>query len=273
MRNYKLAYDFKNLGNKTGAIKIYGVITDIKWFEDDVTVSDFEKQLSALGEIDLLNVFINSPGGNVFEGIAINNILKRHPAAKAVYIDGIAASIASVIAMAGDEVIMPKNTMMMIHNPMSIAYGYAEDMRKAADMLDKVKEPIKASYLSRVNIDDKKLSKLMDQETWLTSEEAIAMGFADKTEGEKDAAATVENTIMTYNGQEFDLSAYKAFPKNILRPVAKAPEPAAAPAPAIEPVPAPGVPAPVAAIEPDFTMFDKQMALNNLSLSLMEVCV
>src|SRR5690606_20024488 len=102
-----------------------------------------------LGRVETLNVFINSPGGSVFQGQAIYNILKRQKARVNVYIDGLAASIASVIAMAGDTIFMPKNAMMMVHNPWTFSIGNAQDLRKEADTLDKIRETLIEAYLSK----------------------------------------------------------------------------------------------------------------------------
>jgi ATP-dependent Clp protease protease subunit len=161
-------------------------------------------------------VHINSPGGGVFSGIAIHNTLKNHSALKSVYIDGMAASIASVIAMAGDEIIMPKNSMMMIHNPMSWAVGYEEDLRKEADLLAKVKTPILESYMARnKKIDKDKISQLMNAETWMTAEEAVELGFADKFDAKKEATINMsDNGRVVLNGVEFDIGLFKAFPMN-----------------------------------------------------------
>src|SRR5690554_544642 len=130
----------KKIDDKTGELILYGEISDYTWWGDEVTPKQFKEDLDALGDIDILNVYINSPGGDVFAGQAIYSMLKRHKAYVNVFIDGIAASIASLIAMAGDKVIMPANAMMMIHNPWVFATGNANDLRKIADDLDKIRD-------------------------------------------------------------------------------------------------------------------------------------
>lgn len=175
---------------RTGELTLYGVIDSEQWWGDETTPKTFKDELDALGEIDTLNVYINSPGGDVFAGQAIYSILKRHTAKKVVHVDGVAASIASVVAMAGDVVRMPANSMMMIHNPMGGCWGFASDHRKMADDLDHIREGMLAAYQSKVT----KLSKdeiiaLLDAETWMTAEEAVEKGFADELIEEVKAAA------------------------------------------------------------------------------------
>lgn len=138
--------------------------------------------LKQIGDVKTINLHINSPGGDVFEGVSIYNMLKQNKANIHVYVDGLAASIASVIAMAGDTITMPENSMLMIHNPWTIAQGNSKELRKVADDMDKMGESIKASYLSKSNnkLDVDTLTKLMDDETWLTAKEAVDYGLADE---------------------------------------------------------------------------------------------
>ena len=121
---------------KTGELYLYGPIaSERSWFSDNITPKQFKKDLDALGNIDVLDVYINSPGGEVFAGQAIHSMLKRHPAHVNVYVDGLAASIASVVAMSADTLYMPRNAMLMIHNAWSRMQGNANDFRKMADDL------------------------------------------------------------------------------------------------------------------------------------------
>ena len=136
----KRFWNFKALDEKTGELTLYGEISNETWWGDEVTPKEFKSDLDNLGEIDTLNIYINSPGGDVFAGQTIYSILKRHKAHKNVYIDGLAASIASVIAMAGNTIFMPKNAMMMIHNPWTVGMGNADEFRKLAEDLDKIRE-------------------------------------------------------------------------------------------------------------------------------------
>ncbi|MCK7513853.1 MAG: ATP-dependent Clp protease proteolytic subunit [Desulfobacterales bacterium] len=177
-----------------GEIEIYEQIGDGFWSEG-IGAKSFSRDLKALGDIDQLDVRINSPGGSVFEGTAIYNILKAHKAQKTVYVDGIAASIASVIAMAGDTVVMPENAIMMIHNPFGLVQGNAEDMRKMADALDKVKTAIISAYAAKSGMSDQDISDLMDDETWMTAQEAKDRGFADTVAEPVRIAASFDLSI------------------------------------------------------------------------------
>jgi ATP-dependent Clp endopeptidase proteolytic subunit ClpP len=142
----------------------------------------FLDDLKALGPIAELTVRINSPGGSVFDGVAIYNALKRHDAAITVWIDGIAASIASMIAMAGDEVVMPENAMLMVHDPSGLVMGTAADMRAMAEALDKMTTGMVAAYRDKSGRSDAEIEALMRNETWLSAEEAVAFGLADRVE-------------------------------------------------------------------------------------------
>lgn len=155
--------------------------------ESETSAKHFKAELDKHPDVKEIRVYINSLGGSVVEGLAICNQLRRHPAHKTVVIDGFACSIASVIAMAGDTVIMPKSAMMMIHNPWTIALGNAEELRKSADDLDKLGEGVRQAYLEKAGdkLDESKLIEMLNAETYLTAEECIAFGLADAYEEEK----------------------------------------------------------------------------------------
>jgi ATP-dependent Clp endopeptidase proteolytic subunit ClpP len=142
----------------------------------------FLEELKALGPVAELTIRINSPGGSVFDGVAIYNALKRHDAAITVWIDGIAASIASMIAVAGDEVVMPENAMLMLHDPSGLVMGTATDMRGMAEALDRMKTGMVAAYREKSGRDDAEIEVLMRHETWLSAREAVALGLADRVE-------------------------------------------------------------------------------------------
>ena len=157
------------------------------WWRDEVIRSEtsanaFRDALAAHPNVTQIDLYINSYGGSVFEGTAIYNQLRRHPAHKTVYVDGFACSIASVIAMAGDEVIMPRNTLMMIHNMWMGAVGNAAELRKAADDLDVINAAGRQAYLEKAGekLDEAALTDMMDAETWLTAEQCIQYGLADR---------------------------------------------------------------------------------------------
>ena len=158
-------------------IDIYGDITAWPWVDSDVSSANLSAQLADL-DVDVINVNINSYGGEVAEGLAIYNALKRHKAKVRTCCDGFACSIASVIFMAGDERIMNEASLLMIHNAYSIAEGDANALRKMADDLDLVTSQSKKIYLANSNIDEAALTELMDKETFIDPKDALEMGFA-----------------------------------------------------------------------------------------------
>jgi ATP-dependent Clp endopeptidase proteolytic subunit ClpP len=168
-----------------------------------IPAKTFLDELKALGPIAELTVRINSPGGSVFDGIAIYNALKRHDAAITVWIDGIAASIASVIAMAGDEVVMPENAMLVLHDPSGLVAGTAADMRAMAEALDRMKAGMVAAYRDKSGRDDAEIEALMRDETWLSAQEAVELGLADRVEQPVRMAA------------HFDLSRFRNAPPQL----------------------------------------------------------
>ena len=146
-----------------------------------ISAQQFAKDFKALGNnLKQINLHIHSPGGDVFDGIAIYNLLKNHPSNKTVTIDGLAASMASVIAMAGTEIIMPENAMMMIHKPWGVQGGDADDMRKYADLLDKVEDTLIPAYAAKTGKSAEELAEMLAAETWLNGKECVEHGFADK---------------------------------------------------------------------------------------------
>jgi ATP-dependent protease ClpP protease subunit len=146
----------------------------------DLTAAQFIAQVKALGDVSEIKLDINSPGGDVFDAITIFNFLKRHPAKVTVTVGGVAASAASLIAMAGDSIIMPNNTMMMIHNPWTWAMGNADELREQADLLDKVSGSLFATYQARTGMDEADLKAMLAIDTWLTAEECFIHGFCDE---------------------------------------------------------------------------------------------
>jgi ATP-dependent Clp protease, protease subunit len=168
-------------------IWIYEEIGD--FWDSGISAKSFAEELKALGKVDNIFLHLNSPGGVVWDGIAIYNLLKQNSARVNVSIEGLAASIASVVAMAGDEVTMAENAMMMIHNPWGITIGNAGDHRAAADMLDKIGDSIILAYLDKqkktmpdeeMDPQKKKMAGLMDAETWMSAQEAMDHGLIDK---------------------------------------------------------------------------------------------
>lgn len=166
-------------GNETTQRILFlnGTIAEESWFDDEVTPKIFKDELMN-GEGDI-TVWINSPGGDCIAAAQIYNMLMEYKGDVTVKIDGIAASAASVIAMAGTKVMMSPVSMLMIHNPMTIAFGNKGEMEKAISMLDEVKESIINAYEIKTGLSRTKLSHLMDQETWMDANKAVDLGFAD----------------------------------------------------------------------------------------------
>ncbi|HAL1064965.1 TPA: Clp protease ClpP, partial [Escherichia coli] len=158
-----------------------------------VTAKQFISDLNALGDITHINLHINSPGGDVFEGIAIFNALKTHGASITVYVDGVAASMASVIAMVGNPVIMPENTFMMIHKPFGFTGGDAEDMRTYADLLDKVEAVLLPAYAQKTGKTTDEIAAMLADETWMSGAECLAHGFADQVTPAVKAMACIQS--------------------------------------------------------------------------------
>jgi ATP-dependent Clp protease protease subunit len=165
--------------NETEESTLYldGTIVADKWFDDEITPEEFKAQLKTVK--GSLTVWINSPGGDCIAASEIYTALKEHKGNVTVKIDGIAASAASVIAMAGEKVLMSPTSMIMIHNPWTVAVGDKSEIDKTGRMLDSVKETIINAYALKTKLSHKKISELMDAETWLDVKEAKRLGFAD----------------------------------------------------------------------------------------------
>jgi ATP-dependent protease ClpP protease subunit len=206
----KKMWDLKQKADdpKTLDLFIYGDVEaiTIDWVnctlkESENSANAFRKALEEHSDAEQINIYINSWGGSVAEGTAIYSQLRRHPAKKTVYVDGFACSIASVIAMAGDKIIMPRNTMMMIHNMAWSVYGNAAELRKAADDLDVINKCGQNAYLEKAGgkLDEKTLSELMNAETWLPADRCFELGLCDEVQDRdadmKDAAEAIQKTM------------------------------------------------------------------------------
>lgn len=187
-------FTIKALSADTAEVAIFG---DIGF---GYTATDFHRQLNALGKgIKNLDVRINSPGGDVFQGFQIYNMLKRYKGNVTVTVDGLAASMASVIAMAGQERVMPANAMLMIHNPIGGVYGGKDEIASFADALGKMEDQIVNVYVDASGLSEKAIRTMMDKETWLSAEEAVSKGFADKIEKPIKMAARAYNLDRFHN--------------------------------------------------------------------------
>jgi len=185
----------KNEDGRT--LHLDGVIAEESWFGDEVTPKQFKSELNNDG--GNITVWINSPGGDVFAASQIYNMLMDYKGDVTVKIDGIAASAASVIAMAGGEVYMSPVSMMMIHNPMTIAFGDTAEMKKAIQMLSEVKESIINAYELKTGLSRTKLSHMMDDESWFNSKKAVELGFADEIMFQEESEQDSSNEGIIYN--------------------------------------------------------------------------
>lgn len=191
----------RNEAEEERTLVLNGQISDETWFGDEVTPKLFQKELDAgTGNI---TVWINSPGGDVFAAAQIYNMLMEYKEDVTVKVDALAASAASVIAMAGTTVLMSPVAMMMIHNPMTIAIGDSKEMQKAGEMLDEVKESIMNAYEIKTGLNRTKISHLMDAESWFNAKKAVELGFADgilnAEEGTEDMAKEAEVEGMMFS--------------------------------------------------------------------------
>lgn len=198
-------------------IFIYGVVSDGFTYDEETdkikrsetSAKGVKKILDKLKDDDVINIYINSQGGSVFEGLAIYNMLKRCKQKKNVYIDGMAYSIASVIAMAGDQIVMPENATLMIHNAITYAYGNAAEMRKTADELEIINESIRSVYRERVsnNVSDEELKRMMDNETFISAKKALELGFItnipSKEEPKNEKKAEYKNMVANFLNRNY----------------------------------------------------------------------
>jgi ATP-dependent Clp endopeptidase proteolytic subunit ClpP len=211
-------FKINNAADDTAEVFIYDVVGD-SWIGNDA--STVVKQINAI-TAKKISLRINSPGGSVFDGVAIYNALARHPAEVTTYIDGLAASIASVIALAGTKVVMAENAMLMIHNPWTMAMGEATELRKTADVLDQIKETLINTYATCTKKERKEIHKAMDEETWFTADEAMAWGLVTSVEkGVKAAACVSAETLSAFGFKK----APESLQSNAATPQAEAPKP------------------------------------------------
>lgn len=190
---------------------IYGEIADTTWWGDEVTPKQFADDLKALEGKDL-TVRVNSPGGDVFAAQAIYNQLKSYAGHVTMRIDGLAASAATIITCAGDTVIMPDNALFMIHNPKGAMCGYygAKDLADYAKQLDTVRQTIVNVYKKRcANLSDTQIKHKMDDETWMTAQEALEYGFVDQLDAEMEVENSLKDGMLIMNSVSCDLSRFQ----------------------------------------------------------------
>ncbi|WP_435309669.1 head maturation protease, ClpP-related [Sebaldella termitidis] len=200
----------KNEEENSAEITLYGAIGSDEC-ADDVVDKHVARTLESLKGVSNLKVYINSPGGSVPAATSIYNALKRHEAFVEVHIDGLAASAATIIACAGDKVYMPNNAIYMIHNPWTITAGDERELIKTADVMAKWKATIVDTYVKKTGLDEETLSRLMDDESWFSAEEALAYNFIDEISGEEIKVENYGNRVIV-NNLSFDLGSFKNNP-------------------------------------------------------------
>lgn len=191
-------WEIKNfIQNESADIYIYNEISS--WDYEDVTsAQSFRKDLESLGNVKNINVMINSPGGSVGDGLTIASLLQRHSAYVTAYVDGMACSIASVIACAADKLVMGRSSLLMVHNALTYTYGSAKDLRKQADDLDAVTASLRQMYLMKAGdkLTEEKIKELMDNESWLSAKECVELGLCDEILENNKMVAKLPNKFM-----------------------------------------------------------------------------
>jgi ATP-dependent protease ClpP protease subunit len=209
-------WNFVQKNDSEAELTIYSTIaSEQSWWEDEVTPQAFYNELADIGDVANITVRINSGGGDVFAATAIYALLKDHSAFVTVKVDGIAASAATIIMMAGDKITAPAGAQIMIHNPLAVLFGYFEgdDLRKRADMLDTAKTAIMEAYTQKTGLSEDELSDLMNETTWMTAREAKEKGFVDEIMFEPvDSAVSNDGRFLIVNSIPFDVKKLPSAP-------------------------------------------------------------
>jgi ATP-dependent Clp protease, protease subunit len=204
----KPSFQLKSKGKKSAELTIYGSIGEDIWSDTGITAKKVIDAIKDFGEIENLDVRINSMGGDVFEGVTIYNRLKQMKANITVYVDGLAASIASIIAMAGDEIILSEGSLMMVHSPMTFAYGNQREFQNKIEILDTIEEEMLGIYSRRTGMPRSEIRNLLHSETWLNAQEALESGFATSISEEESIAACSDKDLLKFSKM------YKNCPKD-----------------------------------------------------------
>lgn len=220
MSKFNKFFEAKNAADKKAVINIMGDIGD--WWDGN-TAQEIATQLRLLGDVDEIDVYINSYGGLLSHGLSICNQLRRFDAKINTFNDGIAASAGSIIFLAGDRRVMPNGTALMVHNPMNSAFGYADDLRKAADDLDVLRESLVALFVERTGLEKDAVENLLDSETVMAPERAKELNFATEI-SEKQVDGAVDDENMVINGLKIPRSRFENMPQNILNSFKPAPK-------------------------------------------------
>ncbi len=211
-------------------LNFFGPIAE-KWWEDEKCFDEAEvaKAFAAVNPNKPIDIYINSPGGSVTSALAINGILSRHKAGITIHVTGLAASAATLItSLKNAKTVISKGSLFMIHNPMSSAYGNAEELEKQIDVLNKCAESMRSIYMEKSGLDEKEIKSLMDAETWFTAEEAVEKGFADEIDNSEQVSAYMKDDhILAIAGREWDLQNLRKPSKEMLMSKPEDPKPAA----------------------------------------------
>jgi len=218
-------YEFKAAAGGVVDLLIYGRIWPTSYDDTMVGADKIARDLASVPQATAINVRINSGGGDMFGGNAIYNTLKNHAAPVTVYIDGLAASAASIIAMAGDTVIMPRNALMMIHNPSVDVEGDAAALESTAEALRKITTAFATAYQDKTGLDEAVVLDMMTAETWLTPAEAVEKGFADKIDDRTAVSVSAEGSSLTVNGLALEAKGFKNVPQALLASATHIPTP------------------------------------------------
>lgn len=217
--------DFIDKDESVGEITIYGDIMDTNFWEIDgvTTPKYFKDQFDKFKNKSRINIFMNTGGGGVYAGMAIHSNLVRSKADTWGYVDGIAASIGSVVLQGCKHRVVYENSMVMIHDPSFPMFGYldANNARKIAEDLDRCKDSIVAIYKGKSAVDETEIRRMMSQETLMVGKEITNLGFADTLEGAKDYQNHIQDGKLIINGQPMNLSGFKSVPKNLFSIVEK----------------------------------------------------
>lgn len=193
--NAKNSFSMK-VKDTEATILLYSSIGESMW-EDSVSAKQFSEELNKLpANVKNITLRVNSPGGSVFDGLSIYERLKQHKAKVTVYVDGLAASIASIIALAGDEIVIGEGSFFMVHAPMAGVQGNASEMQEMIDVLDKIENQMIGIYARKTKLSTAEISKMLMKDTWINSEEAISMGFADRLSNESTEAMAIAASML-----------------------------------------------------------------------------
>lgn len=202
--------------SKPARLDLFGTVGGSYW-EDGFNESEFSDSMKGLKETQPLDVYINSPGGSVYTGMAILNLLKKHKGAVCIYVMGIAASAATLITSAPNaKVVMPTGSMMMIHLPALYAGGNKNELRKQVELLEKIEKNVVNVYKEKTGLSEKEISEMIADETWMTAEEAVEKGFADEVDTETKIENSVSDKAFMFGGVSAPVGMFKKFPERIL---------------------------------------------------------